>query len=122
MRKEGERGGEEEESARNEEGKQKDVKCNRRGVKEKEGFRGRDTETWTGFKVPRRSEQLEERCTPGVRCVYVCIYRCICILMYIRIYLPVYTCPLTCPETRVNIIWRGKKKKHLRVKLGGSTY
>ena len=37
-------GREEEKSARNEEGRQKHMKCNRRGVKEKEGFSGRDTE------------------------------------------------------------------------------
>ncbi len=44
-------------------------------------------ETWTGFKVPRRNEQLEEKSAQGGVCVW-----CVCIHLYTDAYSYLVAC------------------------------
>lgn len=62
------------------------MKCSRRGAKKKGVWREGQRETWTGFKVPRRNEQLEVKSALGgvwlcvhVLSVYRCLFTCLLI-------------------------------------------
>lgn len=90
------------------------MKCSRRGAKKKGFWREGQRETWTGFKVPRRSEQLEVKSAlGGVRvscdCACTCLYTAAYLLACLK---------QTCRRTCINITC---KNKHLPMQLTVST-
>lgn len=84
------------------------------GEQEERGLEGGTGETWTGFKVPRRSEQLEVKSALGGVCVS-CDFACMC--LYTAAYL-LACLKQTCRRTCINITY---KNKHLRMQLTVST-